>query len=186
MARLIYITNCSLDGYIEDRRGSFDWTEPSEQLHRFINDLVRGAGIYLYGRRLYQSMAVWETDPSFAAISDYMREFAEIWQAAEKVVYSRTLDETVTQKTRLERVFDPQAIQDLKHSANKDILVGGANLASHAFEHGLVDSCQLIVLPVSVGGGKPAFPLDMRLNMELEDQRRFDNGSVFLSYRVKP
>lgn len=185
MANLIYLTNCSLDGYIEDQHGSFNWTEPDEQVHRFITGLISRVGIHLYGRRLYETMAVWETDPSIYARSDTMRDFAEIWQAAEKVVFSHTLTEIVTQKTRLERVFDPHAIRSLKDSSGKDIFIGGAALASQAFKFGLVDIVQLIVYPVSLGGGKRALPQELRLDLELEDHPRFESGSVFLSYAVK-
>jgi dihydrofolate reductase len=185
MAELIYSAICSLDGFIEDVSGQFDWAEPDEEVHRFVNDLERGNGTYLYGRRMYETMAGWETDPGFAAQSPFMRDFAEIWQAADKVVFSRTLQAVSTARTRIERTFDPQAIRELKASATRDILIGGPNLAAHAFKAGLVDQCHLFLAPISVGDGKRGLPDDVRLKLELDDQRRFRNGTVFLRYRVK-
>ena len=134
MSKLIYIANVSLDGYIEDAQGNFDWTAPSDEFFAFITDLVRAAGTYLYGRRLYETMAVWETEPALAAESDLRRDYAEVWQRADKVVYSTTLHAVSTEKTRLERSFYPDAIRDLKASAIEDLTVGGAKLAAHAFE----------------------------------------------------
>lgn len=184
MAKLIYITNVSLDGYIEDSHGNFDWTEPDDEVFAFITDLVRSAGTYLYGRRLYETMAVWETDPALAAQSDLMGDFAHVWQAADKVVYSTTLLEASTAKTELERNFDPEAIRTLKDSAARDLTVGGSNLAAHAFEAGLVDECQMLIHPVLVGAGKSSLPRDSRVDLELLDERRFSNGVVYLRYRV--
>jgi len=185
MAELIYSAISSLDGYIEDKSGKFDWAEPDEDVHRFVNDLERGAGTYLYGRRMYQTMAGWEVDPSFAAQSPFMRDFAEIWQAADKIVFSKTLGAASTARTRIERTFDPQAIRDLKASAARDILIGGPDLAAHAFKAGLVDQCHIFLAPIIVGGGKQCLPDDVRLNLQLEDERRFGNGLVFLRYRVQ-
>ena len=185
MARLIYTTNSSLDGYIEDRDGKFDWTTPDEEYFRFITNLVREAGTYLYGRRLYESMMVWETDPNLAAESPLRRDFAEIWQAANKIVYSRTLPAASTRKTRLERDFDPGAIRQLKETVKQDILIGGAELAAHAFRSGLIDECHLFLLPIIVGGGKQALPDNVRLELELLEERRFSNGTVFLRYRTR-
>jgi dihydrofolate reductase len=185
MAELIYFAMCSLDGYIEDKTGNFDWAMPDEEVHQFVNDLERGAGTYLYGRRMYETMAVWETDPSLAADSPITRDFAQLWQAADKVVYSRTLGTISTARTRIERAFDPQAIRDLKASTMRDIVIGGPNLAAHAFKAGLVDQCQVVLVPIMVGGGKRALPDDVRLEMELTDQRGFGNGMVFLRYHVK-
>jgi dihydrofolate reductase len=185
MAELIYSAISSLDGYIEDKSGKFDWAEPDEEVHRFVNDLERGAGTYLYGRRMYQTMAGWETDPSFAAQSPFMRDFAEIWQAADKIVFSKTLGAASTARTRIERTFDPEAIRDLKASAARDILIGGPDLAAHAFKAGLVDQCHIFLAPIIVGGGKQCLPDDVRLKLELVDERRFGNGMVFLRYRVK-
>ena len=185
MAELIYSAICALDGFIEDMIGKFDWAEPDEEVHRFVNDLERGAGTYLYGRRMYQTMAGWETDAGLAAQSPFMRDFAEIWQAADKVVYSRTLEAVSTARTRIERTFDPQAIRNLKASATSDILIGGPNLAAHAFKAGLVDQLHLFLAPIVVGRGKRSLPDDVRLKLELDDERRFGNGMVFLRYRVK-
>jgi len=184
MSKLIYIANVSLDGYIEDSHGNFDWTEPSDDYFAFITDLVRSAGTYLYGRRLYEAMAVWETDPAVAARSELTSDFADVWQAANKVVYSTTLHEVSTAKTQLERTFDPNAIRDLKASAATDLTVGGANLAAQAFKAGLVDECQLFICPVFVGAGKPSLPRDMRAELELLDERRFSSGVVYVRYRV--
>ena len=184
MAKLIYVSNVSLDGYIEDEHGSFDWTAPDDELFAFITDLVRPVGTYLYGRRLYETMAVWETDPALAAQSELMADFANVWQAADKVVYSTTLAAVSTAKTRLERNFDPASVRDMKASATSDLTVGGAHLAAHAFKAGLVDECHLFVRPVLVGGGKPALPSDTRADLELLDDRRLSNGVVYLRYRI--
>jgi dihydrofolate reductase len=186
MANLIYISNVSLDGYIEDAHGNFQWTEPSDEVFAFITDLVRPVGTYLYGRRLYDTMAVWETNPAFAAQSELMGDFAHVWQAADKIVYSSTLSAVSTAKTQLERNFDPDAIRAMKTSASSDLAVGGANLAAQAFNAGLVDECQLLIHPVLIGGGKPALPRDVRADLELLDERRFGNGIVYLRYRVAP
>ena len=185
MARLIYIANCSLDGYIEDSEGKFDWTEPDDEVHKYINDLVRPAGTHLYGRRMYETMMVWETDPSLAASSPITRDFAEIWLAAEKLVYSRTLKAASTRRTRIERDFVPSVVKDLKLAAKSEILIAGAELAAHAFRAGLVDECQLFILPIILGGGKQALPSDMRLELELLQERRFGSGTVYLRYRAK-
>ncbi|NMC34000.1 MAG: dihydrofolate reductase family protein [Veillonellaceae bacterium] len=185
MAQLIYSVITSLDGYIEDKDGSFDWAAPDEEVHGFINDLERSAGTFLFGRRMYETMKVWETDPSFTADSPILRDYAEIWQAADKIVYSTTLKAVPTRRTRLERTFDAKAIRNLKDSAGCDILIGGPGLAAHAFRAGLVDEIQLFLAPVIVGGGKPALPADVRLELELLEQRRFGSGVVFLRYRVR-
>ena len=184
MAKLIYVTNSSLDGYIEDRQGKFDWTEPDEEVFRFITNLVRKDATYLYGRRLYETMLVWETDPSLAVGSPFERDFAEMWQAADKIVYSRTLETVSTRKTQLERSFDADTVRQLKASAEADILIGGAELAALAFRAGLIDECQLFLLPILVGGGKPALPKNVRLKLDLLEERRFGNGTVFLRYRT--
>ncbi len=184
MAKLIYIANVSLDGYVEDEHGSIDWTAPDDESFAFITDLVRSVGTYLYGRRMYDTMAVWETDPALAAQSELMADFANVWQAADKVVYSTTLAVVSTAKTRLERSFDPESISDIKASATSDLTVGGANLASHAFKAGLIDECRLFIHPVAVGGGKPALPREMRTELELLDERRFSNGVVYVRYRT--
>ncbi|HZP15209.1 MAG TPA: dihydrofolate reductase family protein [Nocardioides sp.] len=184
MAKLMYVTNVSLDGYIEDERGSFDWTEPDDELFAFITDLVRPVGTYLYGRRLYESMAVWETEPALAAQSELMADFADMWQSADKVVYSTTLDAVPTGKTRLEREFDPASVRDMKAAATSDLTIGGADLAAHAFRAGLVDECHLLIRPVLVGGGKPALPSGVRADLELLDERRVGNGVLYVRYRV--
>ena len=183
MAKLIYVANVSLDGYIEDAHGRFEWTEPSDEGFTFITDLVRPVGTHLYGRRLYETMAVWETDATLAAQSDPMADFAKVWQAADKVVYSTTLQDVSTARSRLERSFDPDSVRDMKRSATGDLTVGGPNLAAHAFKGGLVDECHLFICPVLVGGGKPALPRDTRAELELVDERRFTNGVVYLRYR---
>lgn len=185
MAQLIYSAISSLDGYIEDRDGNFDWAMPDEEVHRFINNLERNAGTYLYGRRMYEIMTVWETDPNLAADSPLTQDFAQVWQAAEKIVYSKTLTAASTRKTRIERNFDPEAIRQLKKTAQHDIAIGGPELAAHAFRSGLIDECHLFLAPIVVGGGKPALPDNVRLELELLEERRFDNGMVFLRYRTK-
>jgi dihydrofolate reductase len=184
MAKLIYISNVSLDGYIEDEHGSFDWTAPDDEVFAFITDLVRSVGTYLYGRRMYETMAVWETDPALAAQSELMADFAKVWQAADKVVYSTTLEAVSTAKTWLEGSFDLDSVRDMKASATSDLTVGGSNVAAHAFKAGLVDECQLFIWPVLVGGGKPALPSDTRAELELLDERRFSNGVMYLRYRT--
>ena len=184
MAGLIYSAIASLDGYIEDVDGNFDWAMPDEEVHAFINDLDRPLGTNLYGRRMYETMAGWETDPTLAEQSPLMRDFAQLWQAADKIVYSRTLDAVPTARTRIERDFDPDAVRKMKASAGQDMIVGGANLAAQAFGAGLVDECHLFVAPVVVGGGKRALPANVRVMLELLDERRFGNGMVYLRYRT--
>ncbi len=185
MAKLIYVTNVSLDGFIEDEHGAFDWTEPDDQQFAFITDLVRPVGTWLYGRRLYESMAVWETDPTLAAQSELRADFAHVWQAGDKVVYSTTLDAVSTAKSRVERRFDPEAVREMKTAASRDLTIGGANLAAHAFRAGLIDECHLFIGPVIVGRGKPSLPSDLRIDLELLDERRFDNGIVYVRHRIK-
>jgi dihydrofolate reductase len=185
MAHLIYTTNSSLDGYTEDMDGRFDWTAPDEEYFRFISNLVRPAGTYLYGRRMYETMMVWETDPNLVAESPLRRDFAEIWQAANKIVYSRTLETVSTLKTQLERSFDPEAIRQVKGSVEKDILIGGAELATRAFRSGLIDECHLFLIPIIVGGGKPSLPGNVRMELDLLEERRFGSGVVFLRYRTR-
>jgi dihydrofolate reductase len=185
MARLIYSSISSLDGYIEDSDGKFDWAAPDEEVHKFINDLERTVGTYLFGRRMYETMMVWETDPNLAAESPLMRDFAEIWQAANKIVYSKTLETVHTRKTRIERNFDPEAIRQLKEAAEQDIYIGGPGLAAHAFRSGLIDECQLFLSPIMVGSGKQSIPSNVRLELELMEEHRFSNGMIFLRYRTK-
>jgi dihydrofolate reductase len=184
MSKLIYIANVSLDSYIEDAHGNFDWTTPSDDYFAFITDLLRTSGTYLYGRRMYETMAVWETDPAVAAESELRSAFADVWKAANKVVYSTTLSEVSTAKTQLERNFDPDAVRDLKASAAKDLIIGGPSVAAHAFRGGLVDECHLFIGPVFLGGGKSALPHDTRADLELLDERTFGSGVVYLRYRV--
>jgi dihydrofolate reductase len=183
MAKLIYVTNVSLDGYIEDERGVFDLFTPDDDVFASTTDLLRTVGTFLYGRRLYETMAVWETDPALAAQSDLMADFATAWQAASKVVYSTTLATVSTANTRLERHFNPTAVHELKAAASGDLTIGGANLAAQALKAGLVDECQLFVWPLAIGGGKPALPTDTRVDLELLDERRFGNGVLLLRYR---
>jgi len=185
MAKLIYVANVSLDGCIEDAHGSFEWTEPIDEVFTFITDLVRPVGTYLYGRRMYETMAVWETQPALAAQSDLMADFANVWQAADKIVYSTTLHVVSTANTRLERRFDPDSVRDMKTSAASDLTIGGPTLAAQAFNAGLVDECQLFMYPVLVGEGKPAFPRDARIQLELLEERPFRNGVVNLRYRIQ-
>lgn len=185
MAHLIYSALSSLDGYIEDQDGNFDWAMPDEEVHRFINDLVRTVDTHLYGRRMYETMMVWETDPNLAADSPLTQDFAEIWQAANKIVYSKTLAAVATRKTQIERNFDPEVIQQLKKTAQRDILIGGPELAAHAFRSGLIDEYHLFLTPIIVGGGKQFLPHQVRLELELLEERRFRNGMVFLRYRVR-
>jgi len=185
MAKLIYVANVSLDGYIEDAQGGFGWTAPIDEVFTFITELVRPIGTYLYGRRMYETMSVWETDPALAAQSELMSDFANVWQAADKIVYSTTLGAVSTTNTRLERCFDPESVRGLKASAARDLTVGGPNLAAHAFDAGLVDECQLFVYPILVGDGKPAFPGDARVELDLLEEHRFFNGVVNLRYRIR-
>lgn len=184
MGKLIYGTNVSLDGFIEDAQGRFDFSEPSDEVHAFINDLYRPVGTHLYGRRLYETMSVWETDPSLAE-SEVGADWAGIWADAEKIVYSTALKTPVTSRTRIERSFDPAAVRSLKASAERNLIIGGAELAAHAWRAGLVDELQLFVSPIAIGAGKPALPDDIRIHLDLIEERRFANGTVFLHYAVK-
>jgi dihydrofolate reductase len=184
MAKLIYATNVSLDGYIEDERGGIDMGPLDDDLFASYTDLLRSVGTFLYGRRLYETMAPWETNAALAAQSDLMADFATAWQAANKVVYSTTLAAAPTARTRLEHRFDPASVRDMKASATNDLTVGGAHLAAQAFKAGLLDECRLYVWPVIIGGGKPALPGGNRGDLELLDERRFGNGVVHLRYRI--
>ena len=184
MVKLLYTAITSLDGYIEDESGRFDWAEPDEEAHTFVNDLERPVGTYLCGRRLYETMVYWETADTVADQPPYILDYAAIWQAADKVVYSRTLEAPVGARTRIERDFEPEAIRGLKEAADRDLSVGGAELAAQALEAGLVDEIRLFVAPVVVGGGKRALPDGVRAKLELLDERRFGSGMVFLRYRV--
>ena len=183
MSKLIYINNTSVDGYVEDESGAFDWGDPHE-VHAFITEFLRPIGTYLYGRRLYETMAYWDA----AVIEGYPsehREFARVWQKAEKIVFSRTLTRAATRNTRVEGNFDAEAIQKLKRESKRDITIGGAELAGVALEADLVDECHLFLHPVIVGGGKPAFPAAVRRNLELLDMRRFATGAIHVRYGVR-
>jgi dihydrofolate reductase len=182
MAKLIYIAITSLDGYVEDERGVFDWAAPDEEVHTFVNDLLRPIDTYLYGRRMYETMVAWETMDT-AAQAPFTRDFAQIWRAAEKVVYSKTLKTVSSARTRIERGFDVEAVRRTKTLAERDITVAGPNLAAHAIKAGLVDEYHLIISPVLVGGGKRALPDDVRSGLELLHERCFGNGVVHLHYR---
>lgn len=184
MAKMIYVAIASLDGYIEDESGKFDWAVPDEEVHAFINNLERSVGTYLYGRRMYETMIGWETDHSLADQSPLMRDFVQIWRSANKIVYSKTLEAAVTTRTRIERGFDPKAIRQMITSADRDIAIGGPHLAQYAFKAGLVDECQLFIVPVLVGGGKQCFPSNVRLNLDLLNVHHFANGTVYLRYHV--
>ncbi len=186
MAKLIYVTNVSLDGYIEDASGVFDLFPPDDEVFAAATDIIRSAGTLLYGRRLYETMAVWETIPDLAAQSDAYAEFASAWGAASKVVYSTTLAEASTADTRLERHFDPAAVRDLRAAATSDLTIGGADIAAQALEAGLVDECQLFVWPFVIGAGKPALPTASLVALELLGERRFANGTLLLRYRPLP
>jgi dihydrofolate reductase len=185
IANLVYSANCSLDGYTADEQGNFDFTTPGEEVHAFWNDLERGIGTSLYGRRMYETMAVWDTAEMTEGKSAIVREYAEVWRDADKVVFSRTLDQVTTERTWLEREFDPDAIRRLKEDAERDISIGGPTLAAEAIRAGLVDEYQLVVAPVIVGGGTSVFPAGVRVDLELVDERRFTNGSVHLHYRTR-
>jgi dihydrofolate reductase len=184
MANLIYSAIASLDGFTADGNGDFDWAAPDEEVHAFVNDNERPVGTYLYGRRMYETMVYWETAPTGGDQSDAVREYARIWQAADKVVYSSTLDAVPSARTRLEREFDPDAVRRLTKAAERDVSVGGPGLAAHALAAGLVDECHLFLNPVVVGGGTRALPAGLHLELELLDERRFGNGVVYLRYRV--
>ncbi|HEX6448617.1 MAG TPA: dihydrofolate reductase family protein [Trebonia sp.] len=186
MGKLIYSAIASADGYIEDAGGGFDWAAPAEEVFRYVNDLERPIGTYLYGRRMYETMVYWETAHTDAGLPSYVKEFTGIWQAADKIVFSKTMEAVSSARTRLERDFDPGIVRRLKSSTEQDITVGGANLAGQALKARLVDELQLFLLPVAVGGGKPALPRGARLDLELEQTRRFAGGAVFLRYRLKP
>jgi dihydrofolate reductase len=184
MARLIYASNMSLDGCTEDERGGLDWAPPDADVFSFITELMGSAGTYLYGRRMYETLAVWETDPTLAEKSDLMAAYATAWQAADKVVYSSTLAAPSTANTRLERHFEPGAVHQLKAAAGRDLIVGGPNLAAQALAAGLVDELRLFVWPIVLGGRKPALPTGTRFDLELLDVHRFGSGVVQLRYAI--
>ena len=186
MAKLIYPTISSLDGYVADENGKFEWAKPDEEVHTFVNDLERPAGIHLYGRRLYEVLVAWETVDTDSDQPPFILDFAQIWQAADKIVYSRTLETVSSAKTRIERKFDPEAVRELKATSERDLLIGGPELAAEAIRAGLVDEYHLVVAPVVVGGGKRALPDGVRVDLELLDERRFASGFVYLRYGTSP
>ncbi len=185
MARLIYFMPASLDGYIADETGNFDWSEPSEEAFAFINDLVRPIGTYLYGRKIYETMLVWQTPELIPGQTPAMLDFARIWQAADKIVYSKSRETVSTPKTRLEREFEPRAIHELKARSPLDISVAGPTLAATAIRAGLVDEYHLLVVPIILGGGKRVLPGNVRIKLNLLDERRFANGTVYLRYHAQ-
>ena len=184
MAKLIYLAISSLDGFVADEHGNFDWAEPDEEVHTFVNDVLRPVGTHLYGRRMYEVMVAWETIP-LDGQPPFMQDFAQIWRTAEKVVYSSTLDTVSSARTRVEREFDPETIRQMKAAAEPDITVSGPDLAAQAIKAGLVDEYHLILAPVVVGGGTQSLPTDIRLRLELLDEHRFGNGMVHLHYRAR-
>ena len=184
MGKLIYSLSASLDGFIEDERGKLDWATPDEEAHMYVNDLQRKIGTYLFGRRMYETMAVWDTDPSLAAAAPYTADYAEIWRGIDKIVYSKTLASAVTPRTRIERQFDPEAVRRLVASTERDVEVGGPDLAAHAFRAGLVEEVNIFVMPVSIGGGKPSLPRGVFLKLELAEEHTLRSGIVHLRYRV--
>ena len=184
MAKLIYSPIASLDGYIEDEQGKFDWAAPDDEVHAFVNELERTIGTYLYGRRMYDTMVFWESAPVSELEPGVTEDFAAVWRAAEKIVYSRTLQTVSSARTRIERDFDPEAIRRLKESAESDITIGGAELAGQAIAAGLVDEVHLLLAPVLIGGGKRALTDGIRAQLDLLDERRFHSGLVHLHYRV--
>jgi dihydrofolate reductase len=183
VARLIYSAIASLDGYIEDASGSFEWAAPDEEVHAFVNDLERSIGTNMYGRRMYETMVFWETVDTSNEPA-VMQDFAQVWQAADKIVYSRTLASPTTKRTRIERDFESGAIARLKETSQSDISIGGPELAGAAFAAGLVDEYHAFLHPIAVGSGKPALPTDLRVQLELLDQRRFESGVVYLRYAI--
>ena len=185
MAKLIYSAITSLDGYISDEDGNFDWAAPDEEVHSFVNDLERSVGTYLLGRRMYETMVFWETAPTDAAQPPPFRDYAEIWRAAEKIVYSTKLQEVASSRTRIERALEPDAVRQLKAASDRELGIGGANLAAQALHAGLVDELQLFLTPIVVGGGSAALPDGLRLELELLDERRFANGTLYLRYRKR-
>ncbi len=185
MGRLIYAAKISLAGFLDDEAGAIDWSVPDEDVHAFWNAHERHIGTSLYGRRMYETMRVWQDDDWLADAPAVVREYAEIWRGTDKVVYSTSLTEVSTARTRLERQFDPDAVRRLKESSDADLSIGGAGIAAEAFRHGLVDECVLLLCPVLLGGGKPALPRGVRLDLELLDHRRFDNGVIAVRHAVR-
>ena len=182
MSKLIYIINPSLDGYVEDETGAFDWVDP-DGVFEFITELLQPVGTYLYGRRLYKTMAYWDA-PVEGYASEH-RDFARIWQQSEKIVFSRTLTGATTRNTRVERNFDLEAVRKLKRESEHDISIGGPELAGLALEADLIDECHLFLYPAIVGGGKPAFRYGLRRDLELLETHRFGTGAIYVRYRVQ-
>jgi dihydrofolate reductase len=183
MAKLIYSAIMSLDGFVADEDGNFDWAAPDDEVHAFVNDLERSVGSYLYGRRMYDVMVYWETADGLAD-KPVIQDFAELWRAADKIVYSRTLETVASARTQMERNFDPEAVRGLKARAERDMSVGGPELAAQAIKAGLVDEYHLFVTPVIVGGGTAALPSDVSIQLELVEERRFGNGVLHVHYRA--
>lgn len=185
MGKLIYAANVSLDGFLEDESGAFDWSVPDEEVHAFWNEHERRIGTSLYGRRMYETMRVWAEDDWLTGEPAVVRQYAEIWRDTDKVVYSATLADVSTARTRIERRFEPDAVRRLKDASEADLSIGGAGIAAEAFRHGLVDECVLMLCPVLVGGGKPALPRGVRTALELLDHRRFGNGAIVVRHAVR-
>jgi dihydrofolate reductase len=185
VGKLIYSAIQSLDGYVADERGQFEWANPGEEVHAFVNDLTRAIGTHLFGRRMYEVMAVWERPEELPGMTQAIRDFAALWRVSDKVVFSRTLDAVSTQRTRLEREFDPDAVRALMESSEYDLSIGGPDLAAEAFRARLVDELQIFVVPTIVGGGTASLPAGVRLDLELVEERRFDNGMAYLRYRTR-
>jgi dihydrofolate reductase len=185
VGELIYSAIQSLDGYVADEHGEFGWAAPDEEVHAFVNDLTRPIGTHLLGRRMYEVMRVWDQPEELGEMTDVTRDFADVWRGSDKVVYSRTLDAVATERTRLEREFDPEAVRALKESSDRDITVGGPGLAAAALRAGLVDELQLVIAPAIVGGGTASLPEGVRLDLELIEERRFAGGMAYLRYRTR-
>ena len=183
MAKLVYSMLTSLDGYVADEKGNFDWAAPDDEVHAFVNDLQRSIGTMLLGRRMYEVLVAWETWDT-SSEPDVIKDFASLWHDADKVVFSRTLEKAASARTRIERAFEPEAIRRLKTAATRDLSIGGPELAGQAFKAGLVDECRLFLMPVVVGGGKRCLPTDVRLPLELIGERRFESGAVHVHYRI--
>jgi dihydrofolate reductase len=184
VGKLRYTAITSLDGYVADRQGSFDWAMPDEAIHAFVNDLEREVGTYLYGRRLYDVMRYWDTAPTDETQPGYLADYAEIWKAADKIVFSTTLDDVSTARTKLEPRFDPANAGAITRASDRDVSIGGPGLAAEALRTGLIDEIRRFVVPAIVGGGTPFLPDDVRLDLELTDERRFPNGTVYVAYSV--
>jgi len=185
MAKLIYAAIASLDGYVADDQGEFAWSMPDEEVHAFVNDLERPVGTHLYGRRMYEVLKVWESDDLLAGQPPCIHDYAEIWRASDKIVYSRSLEEISTSRTKLERTFDPESVRQLKETQEREISIGGPELAAQAIEADLVDEIRLLLVPVAVGAGKPALPIHSHLPLQLLDHRTFGNGTVYLRYEFR-